>query len=67
MKSLAISEKYGLQRYVAHQAYYSLIGREYEWELMPLAIDQNIEEKGGQKVVVGDKHLVCSSHSKPPG
>ena len=42
MKSLAISEKYGWTRYVAHQAYYSLIGREYEWELMPLAIDQKI-------------------------
>ena len=42
MKSLAISEKYGLRRYVAHQAYYSLIGREYEWELMPLAIDQKV-------------------------
>jgi aryl-alcohol dehydrogenase-like predicted oxidoreductase len=42
MKSLAIAEKYGLQRYVAHQAYYSLIGREYEWELMPLAIDQKV-------------------------
>jgi aryl-alcohol dehydrogenase-like predicted oxidoreductase len=42
MKSLAVSEKYGLARYVAHQAYYSLIGREYEWELMPLALDQMI-------------------------
>jgi aryl-alcohol dehydrogenase-like predicted oxidoreductase len=42
MKSLAISEKYGWSRYVAHQAYYSLVGREYEWELMPLAVDQNI-------------------------
>lgn len=42
MKSLAISEKYGWSRYVAHQAYYSLIGREYEWELMPLALDQKI-------------------------
>jgi len=42
MKSLAISEKYGWNRYVAHQAYYSLIGREYEWELMPLAIDQKV-------------------------
>jgi aryl-alcohol dehydrogenase-like predicted oxidoreductase len=42
MKSLAISEKYGLPRYVAHQAYYSLVGRDYEWELMPLAIDQNV-------------------------
>jgi aryl-alcohol dehydrogenase-like predicted oxidoreductase len=42
MKSLAISERYGVARYVAHQAYYSLVGREYEWELMPLAIDQKI-------------------------
>lgn len=42
MKSLAISEKYGLARYVAHQAYYSLIGREYEWELMPLGLDQGV-------------------------
>lgn len=42
MKSLAASEKYGWSRYVAHQAYYSLIGREYEWELMPLALDQKI-------------------------
>jgi aryl-alcohol dehydrogenase-like predicted oxidoreductase len=42
MKSLAISDKYGLSRYVAHQAYYSLIGREYEWELMPLGLDQKV-------------------------
>jgi len=42
MKSLAMSEKYGLARYVAHQAYYSLLGREYEWELMPLAVDQRV-------------------------
>ena len=42
MKSLAISEKYGWARYVAHQAYYSLIGRDYEWELMPLALDQRV-------------------------
>jgi aryl-alcohol dehydrogenase-like predicted oxidoreductase len=42
MKSLAVSDKYGLARYVAHQAYYSLIGREYEWELMPLALDQRV-------------------------
>jgi aryl-alcohol dehydrogenase-like predicted oxidoreductase len=42
MKSLAVSEKYGWTRYVAHQAYYSLVGREYEWELMPLALDQKL-------------------------
>ena len=42
MKSLATSEKHGLARHVAHQAYYSLIGRDYEWELMPLALDQGV-------------------------
>ena len=42
MKSLAISEKRGFARYVAHQAYYSLVGREYEWELMPLGLDQKV-------------------------
>ncbi|MGA7840142.1 MAG: aldo/keto reductase [Candidatus Acidiferrales bacterium] len=42
MKSLDVSERYGWSRYVAHQAYYSLIGREYEWELMPLGIDQGV-------------------------
>jgi aryl-alcohol dehydrogenase-like predicted oxidoreductase len=42
MKSLAISDRYGWPPYVAHQAYYSLVSREYEWELMPLAIDQGV-------------------------
>ncbi len=42
MKSLAVSDRYGWQRYVAHQAYYSLVGRDYESELMPLAIDQKV-------------------------
>lgn len=42
MKSLAVSEKYGLARHVAHQAYYSMIGRHYEWELMPLGVDQGV-------------------------
>ncbi|WP_095961784.1 aldo/keto reductase [Corallococcus macrosporus] len=42
MKSLATSEKYGLARHVAHQAYYSLVSREFEWELMPLALDQQV-------------------------
>ena len=36
MKSLALADRHHLQRYVAHQAYYSLVGRDYEWELMPL-------------------------------
>jgi aryl-alcohol dehydrogenase-like predicted oxidoreductase len=42
MKSLAASDRYGYARYVANQAYYSLIGRDYEWELMPLGLDQGI-------------------------
>ncbi|GAB3163046.1 aldo/keto reductase [Telluribacter humicola] len=42
MKSLALSEKYGWKRYVAHQVYYSLTNREYEWELMPLGLDQKV-------------------------
>ena len=42
MKSLDVSDKYGLPRYVAHQAYYSLIGRDYEWELMQVGLDQKV-------------------------
>ncbi len=42
MKSLATSERLGLGRYVAYQGYYSLIGRDYEWELMPLMLDQGV-------------------------
>src|SRR6202007_2151023 len=42
MKSLAVADKYGFPRYVANQTYYSLIGRDYEWELMPLGLDQGL-------------------------
>lgn len=42
MKSLSVSERYGWSKYIAHQAYYSLLARDFEWELMPLGIDQNI-------------------------
>jgi aryl-alcohol dehydrogenase-like predicted oxidoreductase len=42
MKSLALAKTYGWSPYVAHQVYYSLIGREYEWELMPLGLDQKV-------------------------
>jgi aryl-alcohol dehydrogenase-like predicted oxidoreductase len=42
MKSLAAADRHGLERFVAHQAYYSLIGRDYEWELMPLGLDQGV-------------------------
>ncbi|KAB8167757.1 aldo/keto reductase [Streptomyces sp. 3MP-14] len=42
MKSLAAADRHGRARYVAHQVYYSLVGRDYEWELMPLARDQGV-------------------------
>lgn len=42
MKSLAASDRYGWSRYVANQTYYSLVGRDYEWELMPLGLDQGV-------------------------
>lgn len=42
MKAQAYAEKFGLSRFVANQTYYSLIGREYEWELMPLGLDQKV-------------------------
>ncbi len=42
MKSLAAADRLGAERYVANQTYYSLIGRDYEWELMPLGIDQGV-------------------------
>jgi aryl-alcohol dehydrogenase-like predicted oxidoreductase len=42
MKSLATAERYGYPRYAAHQVYYSLLGRDYEWELLPLARDQGV-------------------------
>ncbi len=42
MKSQAVADRYGYSRFVANQAYYSLLGRDYEWELMPLGLDQGV-------------------------
>ena len=42
MKSLDVSDRYGWARYVGHQVYYSLLSREYEWELMPVGADQGV-------------------------
>jgi aryl-alcohol dehydrogenase-like predicted oxidoreductase len=42
MKSLAVADRHGWPRYIVHQVYYSLLGRDYEWELMPLARDQGV-------------------------
>ena len=54
MKSLSASDRHGWTRYVAHQAYYSLVGREYEWELMPLDwIKRLAASRGARSVGVG--------------
>jgi aryl-alcohol dehydrogenase-like predicted oxidoreductase len=81
MKSLAIAERYGYPRYVAHQAYYSLVGRDYEWELMPLALDQKVgtvvwsplgwgrltgEIRRGQPLPEGSRRQSEFSNSKGP-
>ncbi|RWR28766.1 aldo/keto reductase [Sinirhodobacter populi] len=42
MKSLAVADRYGWPHYVANQVYYSLVGRDYEWDLMPLGQDQGL-------------------------
>jgi aryl-alcohol dehydrogenase-like predicted oxidoreductase len=42
MKSLSLADAHGRPRYIAHQVYYSLVGRDYEWELMPLGIEEGV-------------------------
>lgn len=42
MKSLAVADRYGWNRHVANQSYYSLVGRDYEWELMPLGAEEGL-------------------------
>jgi aryl-alcohol dehydrogenase-like predicted oxidoreductase len=42
MKALSVADRYGWPRHVVHQVHYSLAAREFEWELMPLAVDQNV-------------------------
>jgi aryl-alcohol dehydrogenase-like predicted oxidoreductase len=42
MKSQAVADRFGYARHVAHQVYYSLLNRDYEWELMPLGVDQGV-------------------------
>lgn len=42
MKALAAANQHGWSRFVAHQVYYSLVGRAYETDLMPLAADQGV-------------------------
>ncbi|WP_263410423.1 aldo/keto reductase [Terriglobus tenax] len=42
MKSLSISERYGWSKYVVQQSFYSLLGRDFEWELMPLGQSEKV-------------------------
>jgi len=42
MKSLSLADAHRRPRYIAHQVYYSLVGRDYEWELMPLGIEEGV-------------------------
>ncbi len=80
MKALSISDRYGWPRFVAHQAYYSLLGREFEWDLMPLALDQNIGtivwsplgwgrltgKVGRNKPLPGQSRLHATAEAGPP-
>jgi aryl-alcohol dehydrogenase-like predicted oxidoreductase len=42
MKALAISDKQNLERFITLQAYYSLVARDLENELVPLCLDQKL-------------------------
>lgn len=42
MKALAVSDRASAARFAAQQVYYSLVARELEFELVPLALDQGI-------------------------
>ncbi len=57
MKALSVSDRYGLARYVAYQAYYSVIGRDYEWELMPqIAINWLLQRPTVANVIIGARN-----------
>jgi aryl-alcohol dehydrogenase-like predicted oxidoreductase len=42
MKMLALADRHSMPKPVTHQVYYTLTDRDFEWELMPLALDQNV-------------------------
>lgn len=68
MKSLAVSDRYGYPRYVAHQAYYSLVGRDFESELMPLALDQGVGSVVWSPLGWGRlTGKIRRGHATPPG
>jgi aryl-alcohol dehydrogenase-like predicted oxidoreductase len=66
MKSLATSDKYGWSRYVAHQVYYSLAAREFEWELMPLSVDQKVASIIWSPLAAGALSGKYRRHQPPP-
>ena len=59
-KSLGVSRQYGWSRYACHQVYYSLVGRDYEWELMPLAVAE------GVGALVGVRWVGAAHRKDPP-
>ena len=42
MKAMALCEKYGWHKFVSLQAYYSMLGRDLEIELVPACLDQGL-------------------------
>jgi len=66
MKSLSTSERLGLSRYVAHQIYYSLVGREAEWELLPLGWDQGVSSMVWSPLAGGALSGKISREKSPP-
>ena len=63
MKSQAVADRYGYARFVAHQIYYSLLGRDYEWELMPAGIDQGVGALVWSPLGLGTSHGAYPSRS----
>ncbi|MCF7740285.1 MAG: aldo/keto reductase [Candidatus Marinimicrobia bacterium] len=42
MKALALQKEHDWERFISLQSYYSLVGRDIEWELIPLCNDQEL-------------------------
>jgi aryl-alcohol dehydrogenase-like predicted oxidoreductase len=66
MKSLSVAERHGWSRYIAHQVYYSLVGRELEWELMPLGLDQGVGTMVWSPLAGGALSGKIRRNQKPP-
>jgi aryl-alcohol dehydrogenase-like predicted oxidoreductase len=79
MKALGTSERLGLPQFASQQIYYSLQGREAEYELVPLAVDQGLgilvwsplaggllsgKYRRGQQPPEGSRHL--TDWGEPP-